>query len=379
MAWRVPLTFVANPVVRASAPAPAVYFLVVQGHLTFARANLQLDASFIFVMGGSFTVGTEEAPFLQEAQITLHGSPVSKELPLYGAKVLACRRCTLDLHGKPMAHTWTRLNQTAAAGATSMCFMDPVGWAAGSQLVITSTGFDMNEAEQRTIAYVTDGGRCVSFDTPLDHEHLGETRRYAGVPVELRAEVGLLSRNVVVQGNDMSPLDRHGGHIMLYSHEGLVRDNTLVGRFSGKRTRLSIPISSSPPALRFDPLTRSARVPCRHRAPVHGAGIPAWALQRALPSERHNRPELRPALLDSSHIQSCSRDPRGPRASRARQRGLRRYGCATTGVSTVQGPFPRSGVSRFPPPRVLTPTVSHPFVRWQATHSSWRMASRPGT
>ena len=214
---------------------PRLYFLVVQGNLTFARTNLQLDASFIFVMGGSFTVGTEDAPFLQEAQITLHGSPVSSELPLYGAKVIACRRCTLDLHGKPTAHTWTRLNQTAAAGATSMCFTDPVGWAAGSQLVVTSTGFDMNEAEQRTIAYLTDGGRCVSFDTPLGHEHLGETRHYAGVPVDLRAEVGLLSRNVVVQGNDMSPLDRHGGHIMLYSHEGLYRDNTLIGRFSGKR------------------------------------------------------------------------------------------------------------------------------------------------
>ena len=53
-----------------------------------------------------------------------------------------------------------------------------------------------------------------------------ETRTYAGRAVEMRVEVGLLSRNVVVQGNDFSQLDRHGGHIMLYSQEGSVRDNS---------------------------------------------------------------------------------------------------------------------------------------------------------
>jgi hypothetical protein len=126
-------------------------------------------------MGGSFTVGTEDEPFLQEAQITLHGSPVSKELPLYGAKVLACRRCTMDLHGKPTIPIWTSLNHTAAAGAKEICFTQPVDWALGSQLVITSSGFDMNEAEQRTMVSLTQGGRCVSFDTPLRHQHLGET------------------------------------------------------------------------------------------------------------------------------------------------------------------------------------------------------------
>ena len=53
-------------------------------------------------MGGSFVVGTETDPFLQQAIITLHGSPVSQEIPMYGSKVLACRHCTLDLHGAPL-------------------------------------------------------------------------------------------------------------------------------------------------------------------------------------------------------------------------------------------------------------------------------------
>ena len=32
-----------------------------------------------------------DEPFLQRAVITLHGSPVSKEIPLYGAAVIGCR------------------------------------------------------------------------------------------------------------------------------------------------------------------------------------------------------------------------------------------------------------------------------------------------
>ena len=47
-------------------------------------------------------MGTETDPFLQQAIITLHGSPVSQEIPMYGSKVLACRHCTLDLHGAPL-------------------------------------------------------------------------------------------------------------------------------------------------------------------------------------------------------------------------------------------------------------------------------------
>ena len=79
-----------------------VYMLIVQGHLEFDRKDVKLDANYIFVMGGSLTVGTEADPFLQNAIITLHGSPTSKEIPVYGAKSLSCRFCTLDLHGRPL-------------------------------------------------------------------------------------------------------------------------------------------------------------------------------------------------------------------------------------------------------------------------------------
>lgn len=59
---------------------PRLYMLVVQGALIFDRVDIELDAHYIFVMGGTFQVGTEDDPFLQKATITLHGSPVSKEV-----------------------------------------------------------------------------------------------------------------------------------------------------------------------------------------------------------------------------------------------------------------------------------------------------------
>ena len=59
-----------------------VYMLIVQGSLEFDDAHdISVDANYIFVMGGAFVVGTEAEPFLHQATITLHGSPVSQENP----------------------------------------------------------------------------------------------------------------------------------------------------------------------------------------------------------------------------------------------------------------------------------------------------------
>jgi len=44
-------------------------------------------------------VGTEQEPFQHKAIITLHGHLRSLEMPIYGAKTLAVRNGSLDLHG----------------------------------------------------------------------------------------------------------------------------------------------------------------------------------------------------------------------------------------------------------------------------------------
>ena len=62
---------------------------------------VNLQAEYIVVShGGVIEIGTEDEPYLSEAQITLHGHVRSIELPIYGAKVLAVTHGRLDMHGK---------------------------------------------------------------------------------------------------------------------------------------------------------------------------------------------------------------------------------------------------------------------------------------
>jgi hypothetical protein len=49
--------------------------------------------------GGRLQIGSEAKPFQHKGMITVHGHIRSKELPVYGAKVLAVRNGTLDMHG----------------------------------------------------------------------------------------------------------------------------------------------------------------------------------------------------------------------------------------------------------------------------------------
>lgn len=72
--------------------------------------------------------------------IKLHGHVLDKELPLYGAKVLAVRNGTLSIHGMPRPVVWTRLNKTAEIGSTTIVLKQEVDWKAGEHIIITSTG-----------------------------------------------------------------------------------------------------------------------------------------------------------------------------------------------------------------------------------------------
>ena len=56
----------------------------------------------------------------------MYGSVRSIELPIYGAKVIAVRNGTLDMHGQPVGVTWTHLGQTATAGSYHITLKEPV-------------------------------------------------------------------------------------------------------------------------------------------------------------------------------------------------------------------------------------------------------------
>jgi hypothetical protein len=106
------------------------------------------------------------------------------------------------LHGAPVIRTWTRLAATAVAGATQITLLQNVDWPVGSQIVIATTGDYMSqgESELAIITAVSPNGLTLTLASPLNNTHLGITQTVGPTSVEMRAEVGLLSHNVVFQG-----------------------------------------------------------------------------------------------------------------------------------------------------------------------------------
>ena len=194
--------------------APPLQTLAVDGgDLRFAPADLHLQAHFIILSnGGRLQAGTPEQPFLQQLVITLLGNRThSEEAPVYGAKAIAIAGGHLELHG--VAHTsWSRLAAHAANASLELTLEKAVGWRAGQRIIITSTDFDLEQTEERHIRFVS--GTKVGLDVPLAYSHFGELQTFGGRVLDERAEVGLLSRNIVVQGSGGSESEEYGCQIM---------------------------------------------------------------------------------------------------------------------------------------------------------------------
>ncbi|XP_031760464.1 fibrocystin-L [Xenopus tropicalis] len=185
---------------------PVLKMLLIQGgSLIFDEADIELRAENILITnGGLLQIGTEDAPFQHKAIITLHGHLRSPELPVYGAKTLAVRQGTLDLHGQPVPVTWTRLAQTAEAGTSTLILQKSVTWKPGDEIVIASTGdrHSQRENEKMTILSISQDGRTVNLTQPLTYKHLGISVTLPdGTIFDARAEVGVLTRNILVRGS----------------------------------------------------------------------------------------------------------------------------------------------------------------------------------
>ena len=175
--------------------------LIKGGELIFDdKDGVELHSETILITnGGKLQVGTEESPYQHKTQIILYGHRLSTELPLFGAKTIAVRNGTLDLHGRPIVHTWTCLSSTAYAGNTTLYLKHNVSdWKEGDKIVLASTSYSPSESEELTIKLVS--GNTIEVCPPLNYTHLSVTLTYND-SVSACAEVGHLTRNVVIRGN----------------------------------------------------------------------------------------------------------------------------------------------------------------------------------
>jgi hypothetical protein len=193
---------------------PPLGTLTVEGLLVSAMdRDIGLTARAIMVHGGTLRFGCTTRPFAQRASITLTGEASEENLHGMGTKFLgAMEGGTIELNGLPRT-AWTKLDGTAEPGATTIRVLDAGGWAAGDRIVVGATDYEPAETTTRRIAAVA--GNLLTLDAPLAHRHWGRVQALGttGASLDQRAPVGLLSRNIVLRG-DNGPGSTFGGHLM---------------------------------------------------------------------------------------------------------------------------------------------------------------------
>ena len=209
------ITIPAGRTVVLDAQTPALAGLRIQGTLVAANADVAITAGYIIVDGGRLEIGTATTPFARRAVITLTGTTTAAPTPSlahFGNKVLAVQGGSVSLHGREVGTAWTRLAADVTAGAGSITLADAPRWSIGDRLVVATSTRQMNQTEVVEIAAIN--GSTVTLARPLQFSHLGTLRRAGDVSVDVRAEVGLLTHNIVVQGDEQSESLRIGGHAM---------------------------------------------------------------------------------------------------------------------------------------------------------------------
>lgn len=159
----------------------------------------------------------------------MHSKLSSPYLPIYGNKVLANRFGTLDMHGIPRTPTWTFLETTAIAGSDQIVLQVPVDWKAGELIAIASTGYNGRDAEKVEIKSIASDKKTITLTTKLASKHFAATQTFGTDTIDMRAEVGLLSRNIKFRGEpETSNAEEYGGTI--FSHS--TGDDSLTTRLS---------------------------------------------------------------------------------------------------------------------------------------------------
>src|SRR3989449_2922146 len=208
---------------------PALNGLTIEGKLSFAdHKDIELTTEWIMVHG-ELEIGTEKAPHTRKATITFTDNVKDEDMSGTGGtndrsdRGIMMMGGTLNLHGN-RTNSWTKLSKTAEAGSNSIEVLNAAGWRVGDVIVLASTDFDPHQAERRTIAAIR--GNTITLDKKLDYMHFGKST----FNVDERGEVGMLSRNIVVQASPDSDKTLFGGHIMAMNRSKMFVEGVELNR-----------------------------------------------------------------------------------------------------------------------------------------------------
>ncbi len=195
---------------------PPLASLTVQGELSAADTPLTLRVGTVRVEG-QVHLGSARHPLTRRVEVVLGQDPQiaaaqitadsSATRPDPDGTMMVVAGGQLELRGQERL-PWTHLDASAAAGDLSLHLATSADWQPGDHLALAPSGFDPGEAEEVTLAAVTEGGRTLTLSAPLRFLHYGEVTR----GIDERAEVGLLTHNLLIRGSDgAAALGRAGG------------------------------------------------------------------------------------------------------------------------------------------------------------------------
>jgi hypothetical protein len=196
---------------------PVLGEVQIQGELWASHlTDVRLQAKLISVsgVGSRFNIGCAQERYPRAAEIVLYGANLSAQQISAAMKgVLVSGGGKLQLFGENRT-SWTKLAANVAVGATTIQLTTaPQAWRAGDELVIAPSGHDAEDLSRVRIASIA--GTTVTLQSGVQFAHWGQLQSYGGKTLDQRAEVGLLSRNIVVRGAGDANAEKLGGHIMV--------------------------------------------------------------------------------------------------------------------------------------------------------------------
>lgn len=189
---------------------PPLASLTVQGELSAADTPLTLKVGTVRVEG-QVHLGSARHPLTHRVEVVLgrDAQLPATTGPEPDGTLMVVAGGQLELRGQERL-PWTHLDASAAAGDRALHLATPADWQPGDHLALAPSGFDPEQAEKITLAAVTEGGRTLTLTAPLRFSHHGEVTR----GIDERAEVGLLTHNLLIRGSDDSAAVGRAGGVM---------------------------------------------------------------------------------------------------------------------------------------------------------------------
>ncbi len=188
--------------------------LSILGRVVCDNKHISVTARWIMVHG-ELQCGTATTPFLHRLVLTLVGTNAAEDVMGMGTKFLgAMSGGIIQLHGATRVN-WTRLATTALKGSAQITLQIAPSWRVGERIVIASSDYRPEHAEEVAITAIA--GNVVSLSRPLTYTHWCQNSTFGTATLQECAEVGLLSRNIVIRGDAASVAGGFGGHAMVMS------------------------------------------------------------------------------------------------------------------------------------------------------------------